>query len=316
MLPNPLILKREAWQLNSALNTPPPTATTGTSLEAFALNKVALMTPISAQMPYTPRSPRPSECNALCADMAETVLTPKAIASTTAKQSCTASGTVSQSSDLLPPTTSGRSKRSLETDPVETDARPTKHRVTEEDLIHNPFPALRHHGVPISYVRDNIVRVSKKFFNIDDGAVVSIKSKPISRPGKVSVNVIPRRAGASPFRVNFNRPVQCPKDEVAPKCRSLDPESPLMADKSDSTEELEMPLHLEVATLRIPVLGQLLLSGHIFKGDLLEVELPHPEVLHDVMKWAYTGEMNENERSKIESCLALFAGPSVEHISQ
>lgn len=58
---------------------------------------------------------------------------------------------------------------------------------------------------------------------------------------------------------------------------------------SDSKATPIYPLHVEVALLRAPILGRLLLSGRVYIGDTVELEMPHPGAFEDVMRWMYTG---------------------------
>lgn len=52
-------------------------------------------------------------------------------------------------------------------------------------------------------------------------------------------------------------------------------------------------LDLEFAMYRAPLLAAVLMSGHVRRGDMVEVGLPYPEMLGDVMLWVYTGERGE-----------------------
>ena len=48
----------------------------------------------------------------------------------------------------------------------------------------------------------------------------------------------------------------------------------------------------------LPVLGLLLLSGHINTGDRIDLPLPHPEAWAETVAWAYTGRDGISERGK------------------
>ncbi|KAF8243826.1 hypothetical protein K440DRAFT_663872 [Wilcoxina mikolae CBS 423.85] len=48
-------------------------------------------------------------------------------------------------------------------------------------------------------------------------------------------------------------------------------------------------VHIEYALYRVPLLAAILLSGHVRKGDTVEVPVPHPGVWKAVMEWVYTG---------------------------
>jgi len=48
-------------------------------------------------------------------------------------------------------------------------------------------------------------------------------------------------------------------------------------------------IDIEYALYRAPLLAAILLSGHVRKGDTVEVPVPHPGVWKAVMEWVYTG---------------------------
>jgi len=50
-----------------------------------------------------------------------------------------------------------------------------------------------------------------------------------------------------------------------------------------------LPIHIEYALYRAPLLAAILLSGHVGKGDTVEVPMPYPEVWAEVVVWVYTG---------------------------
>ncbi|PBP15854.1 hypothetical protein BUE80_DR013432 [Diplocarpon rosae] len=50
-----------------------------------------------------------------------------------------------------------------------------------------------------------------------------------------------------------------------------------------------LPIHIEYALHYLPVLGALMLSGHVRKGDSIDLPLPAPEAWRDVLAYVYTG---------------------------
>ena len=79
-------------------------------------------------------------------------------------------------------------------------------------------------------------------------------------------------------------------------------------EKTDAEDTCSpMPLHIEIALLRAPLLGRLLLSGHVFRNDMIEIELPYPEVFPDVINWMYTDRMGKKEK-EIRECIDVFWG--------
>lgn len=49
-------------------------------------------------------------------------------------------------------------------------------------------------------------------------------------------------------------------------------------------------IDIEYALHHLPILAALILSGHIRKGDSIDLPLPHPEVWDQVVAYVYTGE--------------------------
>ena len=50
-----------------------------------------------------------------------------------------------------------------------------------------------------------------------------------------------------------------------------------------------LPLHIEYAIYRVPLLGAVLLSGFAQKGDTIEVPVPWPEVWEETVVGIYLG---------------------------
>lgn len=46
----------------------------------------------------------------------------------------------------------------------------------------------------------------------------------------------------------------------------------------------------EYALHYLPVLGALMLSGHVRKGDSIDLPIPHPEAWREVITYIYTGK--------------------------
>jgi len=51
-----------------------------------------------------------------------------------------------------------------------------------------------------------------------------------------------------------------------------------------------VPIHIEYALHYLPVLAALMLSGHVRKGDSIDLPLPHPESWRDMITYIYTGK--------------------------
>ena len=69
---------------------------------------------------------------------------------------------------------------------------------------------------------------------------------------------------------------------------------------------------MDYAILSFPVLGLLMLSGHIRKGDQVDLPLPHPEAWSEAVIWAYTGQSPEEGLSEGARANVLYLGGTVE----
>ncbi|KAI9677174.1 MAG: hypothetical protein M1829_002748 [Trizodia sp. TS-e1964] len=52
-------------------------------------------------------------------------------------------------------------------------------------------------------------------------------------------------------------------------------------------------VHIEYAVHSLPVVAAILLSGHMYKGDAVEVTMPQPQLWGKVVEWMYTGRVKE-----------------------
>ncbi|PMD37870.1 hypothetical protein L207DRAFT_530830 [Hyaloscypha variabilis F] len=50
-----------------------------------------------------------------------------------------------------------------------------------------------------------------------------------------------------------------------------------------------VPIHIEYALHYLPVLAALMLSGHVRKGDIIDLPIPHPESWKETVTYIYTG---------------------------
>ncbi|KAK0124148.1 hypothetical protein ONS95_009131 [Cadophora gregata] len=62
--------------------------------------------------------------------------------------------------------------------------------------------------------------------------------------------------------------------------------------RSPSPGNGSLPIHIEYALHYLPVLGALMLSGHVRKGDSIDLPIPHPDAWRDVLTYIYTGRGN------------------------
>ena len=71
-------------------------------------------------------------------------------------------------------------------------------------------------------------------------------------------------------------------------------------------------MDMDYALHSFPVLGLLMLSGHIRKGDQVDLPLPHPEAWSEAVIWAYTGQGPAGNLSEGARANVLHLGGTVE----
>ncbi|KAF7864028.1 hypothetical protein EAF04_006993 [Stromatinia cepivora] len=57
-----------------------------------------------------------------------------------------------------------------------------------------------------------------------------------------------------------------------------------------NTNQVAIPIHIEYALHYLPVLAALMLSGHVRKGDSIDLPLPSPKAWIDTIAYVYTGQ--------------------------
>ncbi len=55
---------------------------------------------------------------------------------------------------------------------------------------------------------------------------------------------------------------------------------------------------MEYALKYLPILGLLMLSGHVRKGDTIDLPMPHPEAWNETATYAYTGYQRKDGLSE------------------
>lgn len=59
-----------------------------------------------------------------------------------------------------------------------------------------------------------------------------------------------------------------------------------------------LPMHESYARTSLPVLAALMVSGHVRKGDIIDLPMPHPEVWPQTVAHVYTGQVELTEAIK------------------
>ncbi|OLL24623.1 hypothetical protein NEOLI_004308 [Neolecta irregularis DAH-3] len=134
---------------------------------------------------------------------------------------------------------------------------------TVESLLVDPF-AEDLKDVPLAYVRSRLAELGPRFLMNAESASCYIRAVPSST--SFVVRVVPS-SGAAPFFISSSHKTE----ESSSQCSS-----PLL------------PIHVEYASLNTPILHSLLLSGHVKRGDILEIPLPYPEMWIAAVGWIYT----------------------------
>jgi hypothetical protein len=190
--------------------------------------------------------------------------------------------------DKEPPAITPAKRESEEADPNIRSAAHT--------AIPNPFAAMKE--IPYTYILKRLIDLGPYFVSDEATAQVFVQAVPMNDKDQVyKVDVIPKDVEAEPFRLvkrykyssNFTE-----EDDATPP-----PGSPVTPTESSDSEDEDwvnyssprIPVHVEYAVFRLPLLGTMLLSGQVFCGDTLQIPLPHPEVWTAVVGWMYTNKV-------------------------
>ena len=180
--------------------------------------------------------------------------------------------------------------------------------------IPNPFRSL--HGVPRTYVLRRLMDLGPYFVGHEATAQVFVEAVPMNEKNpQYKVEIVPRNTKSLPFRLVKRHKYSDSSDESD---GTPPPDSPV--EPNDLDDEVEytsppLPIHVEYAVFRLPLLGSMLLSGQVFCGDTLKIPLPYPEVWTAVVGWMYTNKvvrlpgLNVNEEAEmVRECIEFLGG--------
>ena len=214
--------------------------------------------------------------------------------------------------DKEPPVTTPAKRESEEVDPNVHSALHT--------AIPNPFTTMKE--IPYPYVLKRLIDLGAYFVGDEATAQVFVQAVPMNEKDQVyKVDVIPKDVEAGSFRLvkRYKYSDFTEEDDATPP-----PGSPNTlvesSDDDDDDDRVEytsprLPVHVEYAVFRLPLLGTMLLSGQVFCGDTLQIPLPYPEVWTAVVGWMYTNKvvrlpgLNVHEQAEmVRDCIEFLGG--------
>ena len=180
--------------------------------------------------------------------------------------------------------------------------------------IPNPFLSLR--DVPRSYVLRRLMDLGPYFVGHESTAQVFVQAVALNEKNPLyKVEIVPRDTKAEPFRLVKRHKYSDSSDESD---GTPPPDSPIEHVLDDDEMEYtspSLPIHVEYAVFRLPLLGSMLLSGQVFCGDTLKMPLPYPEVWTAVVGWMYTNKvvrlpgLDVNEEAEmVRECIEFLGG--------
>ena len=205
--------------------------------------------------------------------------------------------------DMHPP--AGSLKRESE------DSDPNVHSSLHTP-IPNPFATLN--NVPRPYILRRLLDLGPYFVGDESTAQVFVEAVPMNEKNLLyKVEVVPRDTESEPFRIvkrhKYNE-ASDDSDSTPPPESPTEPNDDEMAYTSPC-----LPVHVEYAVFRLPLLGSMLLSGQVFCGDTLKMPLPYPEVWTAVVGWMYTNKvillpgLNVHDQAEmVRQCIEFLGG--------
>ncbi|KFY03451.1 hypothetical protein O988_01460 [Pseudogymnoascus sp. VKM F-3808] len=78
-----------------------------------------------------------------------------------------------------------------------------------------------------------------------------------------------------------------PSPQTAPAVMSPPPQKETPEPSPIGPKRRVMPIHMDYALKYLPILGAIMLSGYIRRGDTIDIPLPHPEAWSDTVAYVY-----------------------------
>lgn len=186
---------------------------------------------------------------------------------------------------------------------------------TPHTIIPNPFATLN--NVPRPYILKRLLDLGPYFVGHESTAQVFVEAIQMNEKNPLyKVEVVPRDTESEPFRIVKRHKYSESSEESD---GTPPPESPV--EPNDYEDDVIaytspcLPIHVEYAAFRLPLLGSMLLSGQVFCGDTLKMPLPYPEVWTSVVGWMYTNKvvrlpgLNVHDQAEmVRQCIEFLGG--------
>jgi hypothetical protein len=208
----------------------------------------------------------------------------------------------------------GKPKGSLKRE-SEEDSEPNIHSPANTPMP-NPFQSLN--DVPYPYIIKRLMDLGPYFVGHDATAQAFVQAVPMSDKNPLyKVEIVPRDNKSETFRI-VKRCKYDDSDSENSDNTSIPPDSPVHLNSFDDEVEYtspSLPVHVEYAVFRLPLLGSMLLSGQVSCGDTLKMPLPHPEVWTAVVGWMYTSKVVrlpgfevKEQAQMVRECIEFLGG--------
>ncbi|KFY12480.1 hypothetical protein V491_06785, partial [Pseudogymnoascus sp. VKM F-3775] len=87
----------------------------------------------------------------------------------------------------------------------------------------------------------------------------------------------------SPAQVTPEEPSSTPGPQTSPRAKPSSPEKETPEPTATGLKKRVMPIHMDYALKYLPILGAIMRSGDIRRGDTIDMPLPHPEAWSDTI---------------------------------
>ncbi|KAI5781425.1 hypothetical protein EDC01DRAFT_237350 [Geopyxis carbonaria] len=202
---------------------------------------------------------------------------------------------------------------------TKSSSRPESPGLEQQQRIFNPLDPRYLGGIPYSFTTAKLQELGHTFLGSHVTADAFVRATPITRrpAGRprsfppaprastppspatssctIRVKIIPKLPDRKAFIMQKRFPARPRRHRAA--------HSGVAKQRASPSEQRSIPIHVEYVAYRAPLLAAILLSGHVRKGDLLEIPIPHPDQWPRVVEWIYTGNIgniNPEERENIE----------------